>query len=562
MTELESHVKQLYPDHFKETAERIEELIGKWRGKIKGKDSWIDQSDVLLITYGDGIKAENGPSLPVLKQFADEELKGFVSGIHLLPVFPYTSDDGFSVSDFRAVQKELGDWEDIKSLGQSYDLMLDAVVNHASRKSEYFQGFLKGEEQYRDFFIEADPCGDYSLVTRPRALPLLTAFETEGKKVFVWTTFSEDQIDFNYKNDKVLLEILDVLLFYASKGAGFIRLDAAGFIWKEAGTTCMNLPQAHELVKIMRLVLDRCAPGCTIITETNVPHQENIRYFGNGFDEAGLVYQFPLPPLTFYSFISGSAVELSRWAGTLKKTSEKTAYFNFLASHDGIGMRPVEDILTQEQKQLMADTAVERGGLVSLRSMPDGSQIPYELNISYLSAIAGDEEDIGKKVQKFMASQCILLSVMGLPAIYYHSLLGSENSWDEYLSSGIKRRINREKLDYDRLKTEIHTPGSLRNLVFEEYKRLIAIRKMHKAFAPNSPQTVLELDSRLFALVRGEGEDGILVLVNVSNETVQLDGGYKGVELLTGKFLNGSFEVPPYGYMWVKRDGKNERQMG
>ncbi|MBS6645093.1 MAG: sugar phosphorylase [Clostridiaceae bacterium] len=562
MTELELHVKQLYPDHFKETAERIEELIGKWRGKIKGKDSWIDQSDVLLITYGDGIKAENGPSLPVLKQFADEELKGFVSGIHLLPVFPYTSDDGFSVSDFRAVQKELGDWEDIKSLGQSYDLMLDAVVNHASRKSEYFQGFLKGEEQYRDFFIEADPCGDYSLVTRPRALPLLTAFETEGKKVFVWTTFSEDQIDFNYKNDKVLLEILDVLLFYASKGAGFIRLDAAGFIWKEAGTTCMNLPQAHELVKIMRLVLDRCAPGCTIITETNVPHQENIRYFGNGFDEAGLVYQFPLPPLTFYSFISGSAVELSRWAGTLKKTSEKTAYFNFLASHDGIGMRPVEDILTQEQKQLMADTAVERGGLVSLRSMPDGSQIPYELNISYLSAIAGDEEDIGKKVQKFMASQCILLSVMGLPAIYYHSLLGSENSWDEYLSSGIKRRINREKLDYDRLKTEIHTPGSLRNLVFEEYKRLIAIRKMHKAFAPNSPQTVLELDSRLFALVRGEGEDGILVLVNVSNETVQLDGGYKGVELLTGKFLNGSFEVPPYGYMWVKRDGKNERQMG
>lgn len=562
MTELELHVKQLYPDHFKETAERIEELIGKWRGKIKGKDSWIDQSDVLLITYGDGIKAENGPSLPVLKQFADEELKGFVSGIHLLPVFPYTSDDGFSVSDFRAVQKELGDWEDIKSLGQSYDLMLDAVVNHASRKSEYFQGFLKGEEQYRDFFIEADPCGDYSLVTRPRALPLLTAFETEGKKVFVWTTFSEDQIDFNYKNDKVLLEILDVLLFYASKGAGFIRLDAAGFIWKEAGTTCMNLPQAHELVKIMRLVLDRCAPGCTIITETNVPHQENIRYFGNGFDEAGLVYQFPLPPLTFYSFISGSAVELSRWAGTLKKTSEKTAYFNFLASHDGIGMRPVEDILTQEQKQLMADTAVERGGLVSLRSMPDGSQIPYELNISYLSAIAGDEEDIGKKVQKFMASQCILLSVMGLPAIYYHSLLGSENSWDEYLSSGIRRRINREKLDYDRLKTEIHTPGSLRNLVFEEYKRLIAIRKMHKAFAPNSPQTVLELDSRLFALVRGEGEDGILVLVNVSNETVQLDGGYKGVELLTGKFLNGSFEVPPYGYMWVKRDGKNERQMG
>lgn len=562
MTELELHVKQLYPDHFKETAERIEELIGKWRGKIKGKDSWIDQSDVLLITYGDGIKAENGPSLPVLKQFADEELKGFVSGIHLLPVFPYTSDDGFSVSDFRAVQKELGDWEDIRSLCQSYDLMLDAVVNHVSRKSEYFQGFLKGEEQYRDFFIEADPCGDYSLVTRPRALPLLTAFETEGKKVFVWTTFSEDQIDFNYKNDKVLLEILDVLLFYASKGAGFIRLDAAGFIWKEAGTTCMNLPQAHELVKIMRLVLDRCAPGCTIITETNVPHQENIRYFGNGFDEAGLVYQFPLPPLTFYSFISGSAVELSRWAGTLKKTSEKTAYFNFLASHDGIGMRPVEDILTQEQKQLMADTAVERGGLVSLRSMPDGSQIPYELNISYLSAIAGDEEDIGKKVQKFMASQCILLSVMGLPAIYYHSLLGSENSWDEYLSSGIKRRINREKLDYDRLKTEIHTPGSLRNLVFEEYKRLIAIRKMHKAFAPNSPQTVLELDSRLFALVRGEGEDGILVLVNVSNETVQLDGGYKGVELLTGKFLNGSFEVPPYGYMWVKRDGKNERQMG
>lgn len=561
MTEIELRVKQLYPDHYQETAKKVENLMGKWKGKIKEKKSWIDQTDVLLITYGDGIKEKNSPSLPVLKRFADEELKGYISGIHLLPTFPYTSDDGFSVSDFRSIRRELGDWEDIQSLGQSYDLMLDAVVNHASRESEYFQGFLKGEEGYRDFFIEADPSEDYSMVTRPRALPLLTAFETDGRKVYVWTTFSEDQIDFNYKNDNVLLEIMDILLFYASKGAGFIRLDAAGFIWKEGGTTCMNLPQAHEVVKLMRLVLDRCAPGCTIITETNVPHQENIRYFGNGFDEAGLVYQFPLPPLTFYSFISGSAVELSRWAETLEKTSDKTAYFNFLASHDGIGMRPVEDILTQEQKQLMADTAVERGGLVSFRSMPDGSEIPYELNISYLSAIAGDEKDIRKKVQKFMASQCILLSVMGLPAIYYHSLLGSENCREEYLSSGIKRRINREKLDYGRLKAEIHTPGSLRNLVFEEYKKLISIRKRYQAFAPNSPQKVLETDPRLFVLVRGDGEDEILVLVNVSNETVQLDTGYNGAELLTGSPVNGRLEVPPYGYMWVKTGENYDRQM-
>lgn len=289
--------------------------------------------------------------MQALKTFLDREMEETISGVHLLPMFPYTSDDGFSVQDFREIDPELGTWKDIEALGENYDLMFDAVINHVSKSSVYFQEFLKGNEKYRNFFIVADPDEDYSSVTRPRALPLLTAFETADGEKYVWTTFSEDQIDLNYKEPAVLLEILDILLFYASKGARFLRFDAIGFAWKEKGTTCMHLPQTHELIKLMREVLEECAKGCTIITETNVPHKENISYFGDGTDEAGLVYQFPLPPLTLYSYIVGNAEKLTEWAASLEPTNPQTTYFNFLASHDGIGMRPVEDILSEEERR-------------------------------------------------------------------------------------------------------------------------------------------------------------------------------------------------------------------
>lgn len=550
MSKIKERLRFLYGEQCEEIYPAVQALIASWKDRMEQSYPWVGKEDVMMITYGDGIRQKGKTPLQALKQFLDKELKGLVSAVHLLPMFPYTSDDGFSVRDFREIDPELGTWKDIEFLKEDYDLMFDAVINHVSKSSVYFQEFLKGNDTYRNFFITADPDQDYSKVTRPRTLPLLTAFETAEGKKYVWTTFSEDQIDFNYKEPAVLLEILDILLFYASKGARFLRFDAIGFAWKEEDSTCMHLPQTHELVKLMRDVLEACAEGCTIITETNVPHKDNISYFGDGTDEAGLVYQFPLPPLTLHSYISQNTDKLSAWAASLEATSPQTTYFNFLSSHDGIGMRPAEDILTAEERQRMVDVTLERGGQIGSRVLPDGTEAPYELNINYLDAIAGDEQDEEMMARKFMGAQCILLSLMGMPGIYYHSLLGSRNCYKDYEESGIKRRINREKLDLDQLREELGR-DTLRSKVLNRYKELLKIRKNQDAFTPNSPQKVLNLDSRVFALIRGE-EERVLVLVNVSGADVALDIPYQGVDLLTGEAVDGKIGLKPYAYRWIK----------
>lgn len=553
MTEIKDRLKLLYPDDYEQVNEQIRALTEKWKEACGSKSyPWVNKNDIMLITYGDGIKKNGEAPLKTLNDFLREELTGCITAVHLLPMFPYTSDDGFSVSDFRRINPELGDWPDIEALGGNFDLMFDAVINHVSKSIPYFTEYLKGNPEYANYFIEADPEKDYSMVTRPRTLPLLTQFEAAKGTVHIWTTFSEDQIDLNYKEPKVLLEILDILLFYVSRGARFIRFDAVGFAWKEEHTTCMHLPQVHELIKLMRQVLETCVSGCTIITETNVPHKDNISYFGNGYDEAGLVYQFPLPPLTLYSYLSGSAGELSAWAASLEPTTASTTYFNFLASHDGIGMRPVEDILDAGQKQMMADEVLKRGGQIGYRVLPDGSEVPYELNINYLDAVAGDEEQVDDMVQKFMSSQCVLMSVMGMPAVYYHSLLGSRNCYRDYEESGIKRRINREKLDVGELKRELSDPSSLRRKVLDRYRNMMRLRGVQEAFAPNSPQRVLQLDEHLFACLRGTVQNQILVLINVSKETVAVTTGYPGTDLFTGRSCSSEIEVRPYEYLWIR----------
>jgi sucrose phosphorylase len=551
MTKIKDRLKYIYPSQYEEIYEKVLLLIDKWKQKVNFSYPWVDNNDVMLITYGDGIRKNGIDPLKALKEFLDEELAGFISAVHLLPMFPYTSDDGFSISDFREVNPELGSWKDIDKLNEEYELMFDAVINHASISSTYFREFLNETDRYKNFFIEADPKKDYSKVTRPRALPLLTEFEAKSGSKYIWTTFSEDQVDFNYKEPEVLLEVLDTLLFYASKGARFLRLDAIGFAWKEDMSTCMHLPQTHELIKLMREVLEACVKGCTIITETNVPHKDNISYFGNGYDEAGLVYQFPLPPLTLHSFISGNAHELSKWAASLEETTAATTYFNFLASHDGIGMRPVEDILSEDQRNLMVKAVIDRGGQIGYRSTSDGLQVPYELNINYLDAVAGDESEIDSIVQKFMSAQCVLISVVGMPGIYYHSLLGSRNCYKDYEESGIKRRINREKLDLDQLYKELDNPNSLRRKVLDRYREMIRLRKNYKAFSPNSPQKVLSIDERIFSFLRGIKDQKILVLINVSKEKVTLNTDYIGLELFTNKKISGKICIQPYEYLWI-----------
>ncbi len=411
----------------------VEALIESYRsiGPVKTASA-LSERDAILITYGDQVQKPGEAPLHTLAEFCSKYLVGLVSSLHILPFYPFSSDDGFSVIDYRRVDQALGSWEDITALSRDFRLMFDAVINHISAQSAWFQGFLAGEQRYQDYFIVIAGHPDLSKVVRPRTLPLLTRFTTSTGEKSLWTTFSEDQIDLNYQNPELLIEILDLLLFYSAHQAEFIRLDAIAYLWKEIGTSCIHLPQTHAVVRIMHELFELAAPQVKLITETNVPHIENLSYFGDGTNEAHLVYNFALPPLILYTFQTGDAGPLAAWASGLRLPSRQVTFFNFLASHDGIGVSPLRGILPESAIEELARRTLAQGGLVSYRSNPDGSHSPYELNINYFDALAnpGSNEPLDLQLDRFCAAHAIQLALPGVPGIYFHSLFGSR-SWPE-----------------------------------------------------------------------------------------------------------------------------------
>lgn len=554
-TKILSRLELIYKEEAELIYQQIEALIHKYH-LIQGNGSdWVTEKDSLLITYGSSIYDNDRHSLQVFNEFLLKRVKNLISAVHLLPFYPYSSDDGFSVIDYRTVDENLGDWEDIVTLSDHYHLMFDAVINHASVSSDWFKGFINGDEVYKDYFITCNPEQDYSLVTRPRTLPLLTPFDTNEGIKHIWTTFSEDQVDLNYKSPKVLLEILDILLLYISKGARYIRLDAIGFLWKTLGTTCIHLKETHEIIKLMKEVIGEVAKGIILITETNTPHKENISYFGNGYDEASMVYQFSLPPLTLFAFLSKDSTKLLKWLNTIEPTTEATTFLNFLASHDGIGLRPVEDILSEKEIEFLVDNTINNGGRISYKSNADGTKSPYELNINYMEALCYSYENDQVKVDKFIASQGILLSLKGVPGIYIHSLLGSSNDIESIEATGINRRINRAKMEYKQLVKELDDHQSIRHKVFESYKELLRARKSDSAFSPNANQKVLVIDKRLFSIERRDKatKSKVLVIINISDETFEVKLPYKGINIINYKVIkHKKHNIKPYEILWIK----------
>ena len=517
--------------------------------------SWVNQKDAMLITYGDSIKDTAQPPLQSLHDFLNKNVYSTVSAVHILPFYPYTSDDGFSVTDYWKVNPELGSWQDVQSLSSDYDLMFDGVINHISAKSDWFQSYLKGEEKYRDFFVEASPERDYSSVTRPRALPLLTRFDTAHGEKYIWTTFSSDQVDLNFKNPEVLAKVIELMLFYAEQRATYVRLDAIGFIWKELDTPCSHLPQVHAIVQAIRALMDAVAPQVKLITETNVPHEDNISYFGNGENEAHLVYQFPLPPLTLHTLHAGNSEAMTDWLKSLKPCSEQTAFFNFLASHDGIGLRPLEGLLSTQRISELAAIVINNGGRVSYKNNGDNSQSPYELNINYFDALRHIDDVENTSINRFIAAQTILLSLAGIPGIYIHSLLGSTNDYQGLKKLGYNRAINREKLNRAALEAELNNPAHRRHKIFSRFKGLLAVRSEEEAFRPSASQRVENIDNRLITLVRDEK---VLAVINISNEEVELNTRQilagATMDLISSEQVNEQLVLQPYQARWIKTE--------
>ena len=546
----------LYGDKAETVLTKLMTLLHDYEENLPQKTFDFSEKDAVLITYGDSFQQKQVKPLSVLNDFVSEYLHDAISIVHVLPFFPYSSDDGFSVIDYKEVNPELGSWKHIHSLCEGRTVMVDAVINHMSAKSRSFKGFLKGDAAYEYFFIAADTDFDTSRVFRPRALPLLTRFDTKRGSFNLWTTFSTDQIDLNFKNPEVLLYIIDVLLYYVQQGASIIRLDAIAFMWKESGTECLHLPQTHETIKLFRNVFEMVAPHVKIITETNVPHEDNISYFGTGVDEAHMVYNFALPPLVVHALLSGDGYYLTRWASTLQMENPKNYFYNFTASHDGIGLMPVQGILPESEIDRLVIATEKHGGRLGLKDNPDGTQSVYELNVSLFDLLSNPQggEALELQVNRFVASQAVAMCLAGVPAFYYHSILGSRNYSEGVKKTGVNRTINREKLQWDEVKADLRKPGSRRELVYSALICLLRERRKHAAFHPEGPQRVLDLHRQVFAVERQspDGKETVLCLINLSDKSLVLNPGFKGrTDLLKGTTLATEIELEPYGIRWL-----------
>ncbi len=523
------------------------------------------QNDVIFITYGDTISKNDEIPLKTLGRFLKNYLTDVVTGIHILPFYPYSSDDGFSVIDYFSVNNKLGSWKDIEEISNDFHIMADLVINHCSVKSTWFKNFLHDKSPGKNYFFEPDKNFDTSNVVRPRASSLLSSFKKEnGDSANIWTTFSRDQVDLNFANPDVLIEVCRILKFYTDQGIKYFRLDAIAFIWKQSGGSCIHLTETHEIVKLIRLILENLNPESVIITETNVPNKENLSYFGNG-NEAHLIYNFSLPPLLIYTLLSGDSGYLKTWMMSMPPAREGRSYFNFIASHDGIGIRPIEGLLDPKEQKTMLKTLQKFGGHISSRSNIGGSDSPYEVNISLFDAFRGtikNNKD-AYQIDRMICAHTILLALEGIPGIYAHSFFGTKNDLNLVEKTGHPRSVNRHIWDEKLLKELILDDNSNEKRLFDELRRRIKIRRKQEAFHPNATQLTLHLGSKIFAFWRESinRTQCIFSINNISDKTqkvslleLNLIGTEAWYDLLSDTKYNENthtIKLLPYESVWI-----------
>ena len=530
------------------------------------------QQDVILISYGDSFLDEEGSQtgekpLQVLKHFLDEHCEQVINSVHILPFFPFSSDDGFSVIDFSSVNESLGDWSHVYDIAQGYRLMGDLVINHCSSRSLWFQNFIKGTGPGHDYFYTASPDDDLSQVVRPRTSDLLKEVETASGTQHVWCTFSHDQVDLDFSNPRVLKQFVSIIRQYLDMGVRIFRLDAVAFLWKEVGTRCINLEQTHMLVRLLRLLIEHAEHEAVIITETNIPNRENLSYFGNA-NEAHCVYNFSLPPLLVNTLVTGRCHHLKMWMMSMPPAQNGTTYFNFIASHDGIGLRPVEGLLSDEETQSLVDTMQGFGGRVSWRALDNGERKPYEINIALFDALQGTvngKDDLG--LDRFLCAHAIMFALEGIPGVYVHSMLGTHNDYDRMEHTGHNRAINRHQWDYAELQAQLSDVDSHHHQVFEAMKNLLRIRTAQPAFHPNATQFTLHLGDQLFGFWRQSHDrrQSIFCISNVSDQMQPLQMSDINLivtddwfDLISGDVLpenDAVLELKPYQTLWISNLG-------
>lgn len=566
---VEQQLNTIYQDvelniELKDLAQRLIKLmdIPDNCAAVQPFDNHWSEQDIIMITYGDSVMQADERPLTTLANFIDSYLD-CINSVHILPFFPYSSDDGFAVIDYSSVNESLGNWQDISAIAQKKRLMSDLVINHCSSRSLWFENFIKGEGQGCDYFFTADPNADLSDVVRPRTSPLLRETETANGTQYVWCTFSHDQVDFDFRNPDVLTEFVKIIRQYLDVGVNIFRLDAVAFLWKIVGSPSINLPQTHEVIRLLRTLIEHAQQDAVIITETNIPNTQNLTYFGNA-NEAHCIYNFSLPPLLINTLITGNCLYLKRWLMSMPPAQDGTTYFNFIASHDGVGLRPAEGLLADTELTTLVETMQNFGGKISWRTTETGEQKAYEMNIALFDALQGTTAGADQwNMQRFICAHEIMLALEGIPGIYIHSLLGTQNDYEKLKNTHHNRSINRHRWDYASLQAQLAEPTTTHHQVLKKLTKLIEIRTDQPAFHPNATQFTLHLGLQLFGFWRQSinRKQSIFCISNITDQVMDLPISELNliiteswVDLISGDEitdLTQAIQLQPYQTVWL-----------
>ena len=541
-------------------AEEISQIINHFNRNNKKKNWFVSEKTTMVICYGDSIYSKNKKHLKTFQAFFNKKLNKFIDTIHFLPFYPSSSDSGFAVKDHYKIDSKFGNWLNIKNFSSKAHIMADMVINHASARGLWFKNFLKEKKPGKDYFLLVNSKFNVSKVVRPRDHKLLKEINIFKKKEYLWRTFSDDQIDLNFKNPKVLLRFIKIMVNLIKNGVTIFRLDAIAYLWKESGTKCINLKQTHEIVKVLRIVSNSLNIKSIIVTETNLPEKENLSYFGNN-DESNWIYNFTLPPLLIYSLLFENGSYLNDWSKKLPQTKKGNSYLNFIASHDGIGMRPLEGIINNQSIKKLLLRLKKNGSKFSYRKVNNNKKKVYESNITVFDALKVSDKD--KKglynFQRYIAAHAIMFSFEGVPAIYFNSLFGKSNDEARYVITGNNRDVNRFKWNELNILKKIKSNSSKEYYIFETLKYLLKIRKKQKAFHPNAYRTNINLGDNFFCIKRVslDKKQTILCITNLTSklQNAKINKKYNKFKNLIDsnvktKILN-SINLKPFETIWL-----------
>ena len=558
-------------------------LSQKWVGMALYCDRFADDLK--------GLRA----NLPYLQELG-------INMLHIMPMLdcpPEHSDGGYAVRDFYRIDPRFGTTEDVEALAATLKkrdmlLVLDVVVNHTSNEHEWAQRARQGDRKYQDYFFVFDDreTPDIFEETMPEIFPLIApgnfTWDAEMGK-WVMTVFHSFQWDLNYRNPAVLIEMIDIILYWANQGADILRLDAVAFLWKKIGSVCQNEREAHLLLQLMKDCCQVTAPGVLFIAEAIVAPSEISKYFGEdaiNAKECEIAYNATLMALLWDAVATKNAALLNQGIKSHPIKLERATWLNYVRCHDDIGLG-FDD---HDVRLAGYDPAMHRRFLVDYftgrfpgspaRGLPFGENPKTgDARISgSLASLVGleaalesqDAAAIDDAIKTIVLLHSVILSFGGIPLLYYGDAIGALNSL-EYLADSSKaadnRWMNRSNFDWNKAKKR-HQTGTVEQRIFSALKKMIVLRKETTAFADLDNRQLQDVDTpNLLVFSRvdpSNSRNRVLVVANFSVEAQTLpsdalrSNGFLQPEamkdLCTGERIevsNDMIVLPPLSCLWL-----------